>query len=146
MEINFEKLTIYLKNLGVIECDTSNLNLDNLEEFILGFLNTPYRTTPSFKRRSVGDLFRIALNVFPNINIEDIYDSLYNLMENRDIVSYICQSSHIRVYRNADNNDGGFKGAAVDEYGFLPEKFKSLPTTDKYYYGSEKYLIEINYE
>lgn len=102
-----------LPELILKECITAEIFVNthnNVKDFIISFFkdyNNLFYTYQndllycwSGKKRSIGDLYRICLVLFPDVKLLEVLEILYNECENKEnnLCTLICPTIYKRVY------------------------------------------------
>lgn len=77
------------------------------------------------RRRSIGDIYRIAAFYFPKLTLTTTYKTLIQMCAEGKIISSICLQTGKRVYRATKGTEAAyFNGVATDEYTTDLTKFE----------------------
>lgn len=132
MKYTFEKIEKYLDELGVLTpMEKSISTTEPLDKDI--FLTLFKQCVSNYKfsdkqgiidekgwnRRSIGDLYRIYKNVYPEIRLQDIYNILIELIKDRKMYSWICTDANKRIYGVTEEEMNiWFRSIKNDEFGY----------------------------
>lgn len=96
---------------AVLEC----LQINN-EHYTL-FVSDNTTQCRYFKRRSIGDIYKIVKHYLPDTKIEEIKKGLEYHCNNSKLMTLICPDIHKRVWRYVRYSGGKFCSYNMDEYG-----------------------------
>ena len=135
MKYTFEQVESYLNQERILKLrDVPSLKGETLTQKLTSFFqennNCPTIYTSSnilqcgsHKRRSVGDIYNILRFYVPNVRLQDIYNSLIELLKSQYIETLVCNDIYKRVYRKEIYHSARFYDFPIDEYGYeLPKE------------------------